>query len=252
MNCRGVTVDPHHQDAFGRLLLKGTENVLKTLENMFELDVPNAESLLQLATRSASGIPAIFGEGPFYTISSELNGDLAGRAMLLLDESDVEHLAGELMPVLSLMFLSDPGVDLTGPEHSRPAWLDDPAEALRDEEFRAQVMDALAELCNVVVGVYTRSIFEVSTQRVTHGLPVVGQDCDSQRVDRLLTIGATDEPTLMMIDNQILIANRFLRMWCVIVLDAESFRRLLVSFDEPAGHETPREREVRFAQTLYA
>ncbi|MEJ8566508.1 chemotaxis protein CheC [Elongatibacter sediminis] len=231
MRSRGVILEPCHEDGFDRLLLKGTQSVLQSLESMFELEVENSASLLEVVPWDENQAPLQFGDGPFYSVSCGFDGDLAGRAAFVLSEDDFRHLANELMPVLSLMFLSDPGAELTSLEERKPNWMEDTSSALDDEECRAQILDAFSELGNVLVGACTRAIFELTGLRTQHSLPVVEFSHDRSKVDGLLVEGLDSPPMLVVIDNELLIGGRTLRLWSFITLDAVSFERVLESLD---------------------
>ena len=235
MNGDNGALEKRRSLTLDRFLLTSTDKVLRALENMFEFDIEQSESLLEIAAVRQSDALRSVGDGQLYTVASELRGDLCGNAHILIRASDIDHLAEMLKPVMGLMFLSRPGADLLGLERNCPGWLRNPQHSpIEDPEFRAQLLDALVEMGNVLFGVYSRGMYDISARRTTHTLPQVTCDIDRQAVYLALEEIGTAQQHRLVIDNAFRIGGRLVRLWFVICLRPDCFRTLMRGIDAAA------------------
>jgi hypothetical protein len=249
MNSRQPVLNARQSTSFDRFLLGGTGKILNALETMFELDIEKSESLIEIAAANESSALRSVSNGPLYTVSSELMGALRGQVQLLVHSSDLYYLGELLKPVLSLLFLSRPETDLKTLDSQKPGWMaDQDTPAMEDAEFHAQMMDVLAEMGNVLIGLYSRSIYEMSALRTQHALPRIEQTTLISTVQGILDRdGIHDQPRLI-IDHLFLIAGVPFHLWCVISLVPESFEDLLRGIDACSEREAPVPVSPRFAQ----
>lgn len=253
MTCKPAVLNERQSLTFNRFLLGGTGKVLKALESMFEFDIEKSESLIEIAPVAQSESLRAIGDRPLYAVASEFLGDLRGMAHILVNTNDLDHLAEMLRPVMELMFLSRPEADLSVLDQRRPRWMDDAdLPPMEDPEFQAQMMDALAEMGNVLVGVYSRSIYEMSARRTMHSLPRVTRHNDRQAICFTLEEACPAHQQRLVIDNQFVIGGRLIHLWCVISLQPESFANLLEAMDAVAPELPLPKRSLAFAQAARA
>ncbi len=129
-----------------------------------------------------------------------------------------------LKPVMGLMFLCNPEADLSTLDQRRPRWMEEPElPPMEDPEFQAQMLDALAEMGNVLVGVYSRVMYEMCARRTMHSLPQVTRNSDCDAVCLALEEVCPPEQHRLVIDNQFVIGGRLIHLWCVISLQPDCF-----------------------------
>lgn len=253
MICRSPLLNEHQSHSFDRFLLGGTGKVLNALETMFELEVETSESLLEIVAANDSDALREVRNEWLYTVSSDLQGELEGSVQVLMRSTDIDHLAELLRPLLSLLFLSCPNTDLETLDTAKPGWLDDQITApMKDAEFRAQMLDMLTEMGNVLIGLYSRAMFELSTLSAHHSMPLVDWHANPGTLMELLGRNGTPEQLCLVIDNQFLIAGHPIHMWCVISLSPGSFRNLLQGIDACADLTGSLREPPRFAQVVNA
>lgn len=249
MICRLPPLSEHQSISFERFLQSGTGKVLKAFENMFELEIERSESLMEIARAHDSEALRDVVADPLYAVSSDLSGELRGRVHLLLQTGDLNDLAELLKPVLSLLFLSSPDADLKTLDNARPGWMEDLGmPAMDDACFQAQMMDALSELGNVLIGIYSRLIHDLSALGTRRSLPRVEYVADPKAVPlNFHGVGTGDVP-LMIIDHLIQVDGAPIHLWCVISFAPDSFQDLLRGIDTRTGPAAPSDITVNFLQ----
>lgn len=227
-----VSLSERQSNGLNRFLLGGTEWVLRTIETMFEVEIEKSESLMEIAPANESEFLRTVNDRALYTISSDLAGDLQGRVCLLVQSAHVQHLADLMMPVLTLLFLSDADADLQTLERSKPGWMGEAGgPAMQDAEFQAQMTDLLGELGNVLIGSYTRTLFEWSALATRHSLPRVGGNVAWKDVLILLDHCSVQRHPGLIIQHHLQIGGRPVSLWCVISLVPDSLGNLLSAIE---------------------
>ena len=253
MICRPPLLNECQSLGFDRFLLGGTGKVLNALESMFELEIEKSESALEVAPATRCEVLRQIGDESLCIVSSDLHGQLQGSVRLLIRSTDLDHLANLLRPLLSLLFLSCPGTDLKTLDSSKPRWMDDQETApMSDAGFLVQMQDLLTEMGNVVIGLYSKSILELSALSTYHSQPQVIWDTAPGTLRGMLSPAGSDDDPQVVVDNQFQIGGRSIRMWCVISLMSEAFSELLCGIDSRAELEVALRAPPRFAQVATA
>ena len=142
--------------------------------------------------------------------------------------SDFQYLSEILRPVLSLHFYADSDSDLTVLDHHQPDWMQKNAEdCAEDETYKEQMMDVFAEMGNVLVGQYTKSIFKIYGLNTQHSLPLVTKDPQQELTRQLLFSSRLDSIFHIVIENEIFLENKPIKLWCLISPTADSFTDIL-------------------------
>ena len=236
-------------DSFDEFLLDGTEHTLKALETVFELNIDCSNSSIEVAPTVQNRKLNKLGKGSYYVISSSLTGEVNGNIALFMHETDFKYFRKMMQPVLSLLFLSDSDLDLVELGSQMPDLTqNDNAGRASDTAYHAQMMDALAEMGNVLIGLYTKDIYKMCGLNTHHSVPEVMESIDQDIFQQvLLSLGEGDR-SLIVIDNEIYLESRPVKLWCLISPARDSFRKILSGLD--AQHETaaqPQQRRASWA-----
>lgn len=230
--------------SFNRFLLDGAARTLSVLETVFELTIDCSSSSIEVAPVSQNQNLKHFGTGPLYIISSSLTGEINGSIVMLLRLADFNYLSEMMKPVLSLLFLSSSDTDLTVLEHQRPEWMqNDDVEPLDDLAYHDQMMDVLAEMGNILMGQYTRGIFKICGLNTSHSVPLVMKDPLQATIRQVLTSSGKEGGMQLVIENELFLKNKPLKLWCLIAPSKDSFKEILKGIDQREKLQTDMHRQ---------
>ena len=215
-------------NSFDRFLVDGTGKALNALETMFTLNIVRSDSTIELATGGNSEILKHLGSGTLYIVSSAMEGDMQGSILLLLRSGDFKYLGEVMRPVLSLLYLSSPDIDLATLDSQKPDWTqDDDTRHTTDEAFHEQMMDLLAEIGNVLFGLYTRAMYKICFLNTHHSVPEVLRDPDQQTIQKVLSPTEVEDQLHLVIENEFVVMKRTIKLWCLISPTQSSFQNML-------------------------
>lgn len=221
-----VALNSNQVNSFNQFMLEGTGGTLDVLENMFGLDVDRSDSNIEIAPAANSEYLSHLGDGTLYTVSSALVGDLEGSILLLMRARDFERLGEVMRPILSLLFLSSPEADLATLDTKKQSWMADEGNS-NDSAFHQQMLDTLAELGNVLIGLYSKTIYRICKMNSDHSIPHALRDQDQQLIQRVLSSSDTPDQPYLVIENEFVVADRTIKLWCLISPTHDSFQGLL-------------------------
>ena len=215
-------------NTFDRFLIDSTDKILNTLEVMLELEIGSSDSNIEIATAVNSETLKHLGSGTLYTVSSALVGDVQGSILLLMRSGDFEHLGEVIKPLLSLLFLSSPDADLATLDSQKPDWMQDKGIVhTGDTAFHEQMMDTLAEIGNVLFGIYTKAIYKISDLNTYHSVIEVFRDSDQQSIQPVLSSSEMPDQLHLVIENEFVVMDKPFKLWCLISPTQESFQDIL-------------------------
>lgn len=215
--------------SFNEFLLDGTDKTLDLFETMFGLDIDRSDSKIEIAPTDGSSNLKHLGDGMLYAVSSKLVGEMQGKALLLMRSEDFRSLGEVMKPVLSLLFLSDSDADLEALESQKPEWMrKENADLIEDEAFHTCMMDTLEELANVLIGLYTKALFKICRLNTHHSVPKASRDANQRPIQQFLNSPPAASGRLhLVIENEFVIMNKPIMLWCVISPTRKSFQQLL-------------------------
>ncbi len=215
-------------NSFDRFLVDGTSKALNALEIMFSLHIDSSDSTIEIATCVDSEILKHLGSGTLYSVSSAMEGDMQGRILLLMRSGDFKYLGEVMRPVLSLLYLSRPDVDLATLDSQKPDWAqDNDKRHTADEAFLEQMMDMLAEIGNVLFGIYTQAMYKICNLNTHHSVPEVLRDPEQQIMRQVLSSTEVADQLHLLIENEFLVMGRTIKIWCLISPTQRSFKNIL-------------------------
>jgi len=227
-----LKITAEQSDTFNKLLIDGTANTLIALETVFELSIDSSDSSIEVAPTVQNENLKHFGVGPLYVISSALTGDLNGSIVLVLRAADFNYLSELMRPVLSLLYLASSDIDLNVQDRDKPEWMtNEGAGQVDDLAYREHMMDALAEMGNVLIGLYIRSIFKICGLNSRHSVPLVMKDPHQTTIRRILYSSEERERLHLVIENELFLEDKPLKLWCLISPARDSFRDMLDGID---------------------
>jgi len=228
MICKQLSLNEQQIGSFDRFLLNGTGRVLNALESMCEFDIDWSDSNIELGPANGSEGLKRAGKNTLYTFSSSLLGEMRGCIQLMMRSVDYDYIGELMQPVLSLIFLSKPESDLETLESRKPGWMED-SELLNpeDAEHHQHIIDAMAELSNVLIGVYTKAIYEMCALNTHHSMPELSQDSTQRYFNGEVTSSGRPEQLAGVIENEIHVGKGLFFLWCVITFTEESLQILL-------------------------
>ncbi|MFT5139883.1 MAG: chemotaxis protein CheY-P-specific phosphatase CheC [Lysobacterales bacterium] len=214
--------------SFGHFLTEGADGTLYALENLFGLDIDSSDSSIEITPILSPECLRNLGNGTLYTVSSAMLGEIQGSMLLLLRAGDFQYLGEIMRPVLNLLFLSDDSTELARLENEKPGWMQDGDLCTEDEAvFRAQMMDMLAEMGNVLIGLYTKAIYDIYALNTHHSVPLAFQDDEQETIRKFLAADQPDGQMHLVIENEFTIMDQSIKLWCLISPSGESFRNIL-------------------------
>ena len=212
-----LSLTANQVNSFDNLLLDGTGNALKALEVMFELTIESSDSTLEIASAMASENLKHLGPGTLFIVSSDMMGDMQGRLLLVMRSDDFDYLSEVMRPVLSLLFLSNPDTGLAELDDQKPDWMqEDGAEPGDDVVFQEQMMDTLAELGNVLFGLYTKAISKICDLNTHHTVPEPLKVPGQQAMKQVLSSSQMPDQLHLVIENEFVVVDRPIKLWCLI------------------------------------
>lgn len=215
-------------NSFNRFMLDGTGRTLDALEGMFGLDIERSDSNIEIASAANSEFLKHLGEGTLYTVSSALVGDIQGSILLLMRSNDFKYLGEAMRPVLSLLYLSRSDADLATLEDQKMDWMQDNGTGhTEDTAFHEQMMDTLTEMGNVLIGLYSKAIYKISDLNIDHSIPYALKDTKQQVVQRVLSSSELSDQPYVVIENEFIVTDRPIKLWCLISPTQDSFQDIL-------------------------
>ena len=215
-------------NSFDRFLVDGTGKALNALETMFALNIDSSDSSIEIATGVNSEILKHLGSGTLYIVSSAMEGDMQGSILLLMRSGDFKYLGEVMRPVLSLLYLSSPDADLATLDSQKPDWAqDNDARHAADEAFDEQMMDMLAEMGNVLFGLYAKAMYRICNLDTHHSVPEVLRDPEQQTIQLVLSSTEVADQLNLVIENEFVVMDRAIKLWCLISPTQRSFQNIL-------------------------
>ena len=225
-NQQGLT--PKQVDSFDRFLIEGTSSTLDALETMFGLNIDSSASNIEIAPQADIENLKHLGSGLLYVVSSSLVGDMQAKILLLMRLVDFEYLSEVMRPVLSLLFLCSPDSDLEQLNRQMLECVQDNDTRDSDEiVFHEQMMDTLVEMGNVLIGLYSKAIQNIYHLNTSHSLPFVLRDPDQRLIQRVMSSSEATDQSYLVIENEFVVMDRPIKLWCLISPTKESFQDIL-------------------------
>lgn len=219
-----------HVKAFGEFLLDGTANTLNALEVVFDLGIDCSDSSIETGPALENKNLKHLGGGPLYVISSALVGEVNGSIVLFLQAGDFKYLSEMMRPVLSLLSLT--GDELKQADSENQAGVKSDTAGLADSaSYREQMLDALAEMGNILIGLYTKSIYKTCGLNTHHSVPLVMRDPHQTTIRRILYSSGERERQHIVVENELFLQGNPIKLWCLISPSPNSFRDILSSID---------------------
>ncbi len=222
--------------AFDKFLFESTANMLSALETVFELSIDCSDSSIEIAAYANNQNLHHFGSGPLYIVSSALLGDVTGSAFLLMRADDFNHLSVVMKPVMSNLYPSGSGQDSSASVSEALEAAEDQESGQLDETiYRGQMMDALAEMGNILIGLNTKSIHRMCGLNSRHSVPLVMLDSSQRTTQSILSVAGGLTQLHMAIENEFFLNDKPIKLWCLISPTKDSFRKMLNGLDRKAG-----------------
>jgi chemotaxis protein CheY-P-specific phosphatase CheC len=223
-----LSLTPKQIDSFNRFLVQGTGSTLDALETIFGFSIDSSESSIEIELSVNCENLKHLGGGPLYVVSSAMVGDMQGKVLLLMRSIDFEYLSEVMRPVLSLLFLCSPDSDLEELNKQMLELSQD--NDIRDSNemvFHEQMMDTLAEMGNVIIGLYSKAIYNIYHLNTHHSLPVAMRDPNQQLIRWVLSSSEAPDQPYLVIENEFVVMDRPIKLWCLISPTQESFQDIL-------------------------
>ena len=215
-------------NSFDRFLFDGTEKALTALDDMFGLDIESSDSCIEIAPAVSSENLKQLGNGTLYTVSSAMVGEMQGKILVLMRSSDFRRLCKVMRPILSLLFWTGTDADLTILDQQEDDWMDDDAEEIpEDEEFHRQMMDTLAEMANVFIGLYAKAIYNICQLNTHYSVPFAMKDTNQEIVHQVLWSPEASDQLHLVIQNEFFVKDNPIKLWYLISPTDKSFRDIL-------------------------
>lgn len=212
-----------------RVLLHVTDDTLKSLENVFSLDISSSDSCIRLITALDNEVLKPIGSGTLYTVKSGLEGQVEGQVLVLMRVQDFRYLGRLMKPVLARYFGA--GTGKRAPD-SGSGGAPIPIEAGKDARLNAQMMELLEELGNILCGVYSRALYKVCGLDSHHGMPVAAVDRQQNVLQKLFGEPAAGLQPLLVLENEYFVQDNPVRFWGLIAPAKASFMRILLQLEE--------------------
>ena len=217
-----------HLNSFDRFLLDSTGNVLSALEAMLGFTIESSNSTIEIAPADENENLKNVGDGVVYTVSSDIEGDMQGSVLMLMRAGDFNHLGEVMRPILGLMFLSSPDVDLAELDKQKPGWMQDPsAEGADIDAYKDQMMDTFTEMGNLIIGLYSKGIYKICDVNTHHTVPKATKDSEQEIIHRLLSSPGASDRFHLVIENEFMVMEKPIKIWCLISPTEKSFQHIL-------------------------
>ena len=102
--------------------------------------------------------------------------------------------------------------------------------------FHEQMMDTLAEMGNVLIGLYSKAIYRISDLNTDHSVPYALRDTDQQVIQRVLSSSEVSDQPYLVIENEFVIMDNPIKLWCVISPTQDSFQDILKRIERRDDH----------------
>ena len=234
MNVPQLNLSEKQLHSFDRFLVDGTGNTLSALTGLFGLNIDSSDSTIEITPAVHSQSANRFGNGSLYVVSSDLVGEMQGSIVLLMRSCDFENLGDVMKPILNLLFLSNSDVDLATLDNQKPDWMNDNRiQHTTDPVFHEQMMDTLAEMGNVIIGLYTKALYKNYDLNIHHSLPKTSRIPDQESISEILSTTNETQPLQLVIENEFVVMNKTIKLWCLISPTSKSFQNMLKIIDCP-------------------
>ena len=184
--------------------------------------------VLKWGTATSNETLKNFGDGSMHIISSALTGDIDGGIVLFITTNDFEYLSDVMKPVMSLLFMPRPGSDTSVSDNDDPDSMQDQITGYMDDaRYREHMLDALGEMGNVLIGLYTQSIYKTYRLNSHHSVPLVMKDPRQKTIQRILYSMGEREKQHVVIENEFFLEDGAIKIWCLISPSEASFQDMI-------------------------
>jgi chemotaxis protein CheY-P-specific phosphatase CheC len=211
---------------FDKFLITNSLLVMNGLENIFGLSIDSSDTRIEIASAVVKEHLEHLGSGTVYTMSSDLVGNLSGSVLLIIRAEDFKYLCEMMTPVLNLMFPegADDGAENSSSPEAPPTG---GTGQMSETAIQEHMMETLAEMGNVLIGVCTKAIFKVFQIKVHHSVTQVMKDTNQQSITQLLSSSAGSDKQYVIIENDFIAMEKPIKFWCLTSLVHESFQYIL-------------------------
>ncbi|MBT8061071.1 MAG: hypothetical protein HKO64_00590 [Xanthomonadales bacterium] len=223
-----LSLNEEQVSSFARFLMEGSDAALHALQNLFGLDIDSADASIEITPALSPDYVNNLGDQTLYTVSSAMVGELQGSMLLLMRSEDFQSLGDLMRPVLSLLFMSGEEPQQESPDNHRAGRTQATNPGTdSDTEFRAQMLDVLTEMGNVLIGLYTKAIYNIYSLNTHHSIPLVCTDESQETIRRFLTAKQPPDQMHLVIENEFTTMDHTITLWCLISPSSESFNSIL-------------------------
>ena len=224
---------------FNKFLTTNSLLAMNGLENIFGLIIDSSDAKIEIVSAVTKEQLESLGSDTLYSISSNLVGKLTGSVLLVIRSEDFACLCEMMKPVLNLMFPEDTGddtEDLASHKASKTGSVEHPGEVA----FHEHMMETLAEMGNILIGLYTKALFKVFQIKVHHSVTQVLKDTEQQSIAQLLSSSADADQQHVIIENDFIAMDKPMKLWCLTSLAQDSFQHILQQIEvcEEQGEES--------------
>lgn len=211
-----------------RFLVTSTRQFLDSLEILFMIAIDSSTSHVEIMPTSGIEKMERLNSGFLYVIPSELQGEMQGNLHLLMRFRDFNNLGEVLKPTMEFLNLS--GTDsriATQISQETNQVQDINSSYAHDADRHEQLMDALTEMGNSLFGIYTNAFYK-TFDLYTHHSPLESlRDSNQMSLQQLLLSPKMKGIQHFMIENEIFVKNKIIRLWCLISPTRKSFQEIL-------------------------
>lgn len=238
MNSGPLQLTGEQVDSFDDFLLRGTTNTLTALETVFELNIDCSDSSIEIAPLDNNENLKHIGNGSLYLVSSSIVGEISGSIVLLMRAEDFNCLSVAMKPVMCKLFMpsSNSDSDSSDVNGQQPEMSQDNVAIHMDETlYLKHMMDALAEMGNILIGLYSQSIYQVCGLNTHHSIPLVIKDPLQKTIQSVLAPAHGHEQHHLVVENEFYLAETSIKLWCIISPTDKSFWQMLSGIDRREG-----------------
>ncbi len=221
MDYRHLGLSSQQAYIFKNLLVSGSQKIKGVLETMLGHPVRRQQSSYEISdAREVLTLP-VFDSDNIVTITSKLDGDMTGTALLLMrsrDFTSICTLLSQSGPYASQV------LDSQVPDWVRRDKIKDSASV----ENRELMFDAVAEIANAIFGGYLLSTHEVFSLNTFHSVPKAEIDSRQVTFNRFISGYSTQSPPILVAENRFVMLPHEFKVWFLLSPDKTTFNELLI------------------------
>ncbi len=197
-----------------KFLESGSQKTRAVVESMFRCSVKRQLTRFEIADTCEVSELASFGFDYLVAVTSMLDGDMKGKALLLMRARDFQTVCELLTQSAPYMINRDSGSDAETLAQRMPDWVRSNAPKSGDgKKMRAMMFDAMTEFANIIFAGYLTATYDCFGLTTFHTIPEIKLNLQYMTIAHHLSDSSVTKQHILFAENHFVVLPYEFKMW---------------------------------------